>query len=111
MKDALRGLGRHPSLARRRKHTRSLGSRSRQQKKRNTEYKLPTTTNSPPKNQALTDAEAEVVALRGAAEAALAPSLGPVETEEGAAACGEHLALINVKLRLRVRVVVLAHRG
>ena len=56
-------------------------------------------------------AEAEKVALRGAPEASLPAGLGPVRAEEGAAAGLEDLALVDVERRLRIRVVVLAHRG
>ena len=59
----------------------------------------------------LTYAEAEQVALRGAPEAAHAAGLGPVKAEEGAAAGLKDLALVDVERRLRIRVVVLAHRG
>ena len=55
-------------------------------------------------------AEAEKIALRGAPEAAHAAGLGPVKAEEGAAAGLKDLALVDVE-RLRIRVVVLAHRG
>ena len=55
-------------------------------------------------------AEAEKIALRGAPEAAHAAGLGPVKAEEGAAAGLEDLALVDVERRLRIRVVVLAHR-
>ena len=56
-------------------------------------------------------AEAEKIALRGAPEAAHAAGLGPVKAEEGAAAGLKDLALVDVERRLRIRVVVLAHRG
>ena len=56
-------------------------------------------------------AEAEKIALRGTPEAAHAAGLGPVKAEEGAAAGLEDLALVDVERRLRIRVVVLAHRG
>ena len=55
-------------------------------------------------------AEAEKIALRGTPEAAHAAGLGPVKAEEGAAAGLKDLALVDVERRLRIRVVVLAHR-
>lgn len=59
----------------------------------------------------LTDAQAEEIALRHAAEAAHEAALGPVEAEETAAAGAEHFALIDVEIRLEIRVVVLGHGG